>query len=63
VRPPYFRHLDGFQIQVTGLATILKHHTQELVYCVRDLVPDGFDRFFPPGSRAPRQGAIDTLAG
>ena len=40
------RHLGGFQIDPSGLAPLLQHHPQELIYFPPDLLPDRFRRFF-----------------
>ena len=39
-------HLDCFQIQRSGLATVLKNDTEQAAYFAFDFLPDGFRRFF-----------------
>ena len=49
-------HLDRFQIQLTGLAPILKNYVQQRTYFAFDFVPDCFRRFFSCGVRVPSTG-------
>lgn len=42
-------HLDGFQIQIAGLAARVKDHSQQLVYFAPDLLADRFRLFFSAG--------------
>jgi hypothetical protein len=39
-------HLQGFQFPTPRLTVGVEDHTQQLVYFARDLLLDGFDRFF-----------------
>ena len=43
------RHLDGFQVEMAGLAPVSEDHTQQLVYFARDFPVDRFGGFFPCG--------------
>ena len=55
------RHLDSFQIQMSGWAAIVEHHTEDLVYLAGDFRMDGFGRFFLGGDKA--CWALRTAAG
>ncbi|HTX37074.1 MAG TPA: hypothetical protein VME43_18725 [Bryobacteraceae bacterium] len=39
-------HLDGFEIEVAGLAPGAEDHAQQLIYFARDFPPDRFEGFF-----------------
>jgi hypothetical protein len=39
-------HLDCFEIQLTGLAAVLKDDPEEFAYFAFDFLPDRFGRFF-----------------
>jgi hypothetical protein len=40
------RHLDCFEVQLTGPATILKDDAEQSAYFAFDFLPDRFRRFF-----------------
>lgn len=42
-------HLDGFQIQPPRPSATIEDDAQQLVYFARDLLADGFRRFFSSG--------------
>jgi hypothetical protein len=50
------QHLDGFQVQVLGLAPAGEEHAQQSVHFARDFPLDGFDRFFSSGERVSATG-------
>jgi hypothetical protein len=39
-------HLDRFEVQLTGLATVLKDDPEQAAYFSFDFLPDRFRRFF-----------------
>ncbi|MDQ2946241.1 MAG: hypothetical protein M3Y27_09925 [Acidobacteriota bacterium] len=39
-------HFDGFEVQLTGLATVLKNDAEQSAYFALDFLPDCFRRFF-----------------
>jgi hypothetical protein len=43
------QHLGGLQFQMSSPATAVENHTQQLAYFARDLLLDGFRRFFSSG--------------
>ena len=50
------QHLDGFQVQMPCLSASVKDDVQQLVYFARDLLADGFRRFFSSGERVSATG-------
>src|SRR5260370_8945594 len=50
------QHLGGFHLQMSRLATAVENNTQQLVYFARDLLLDGFRRFFSSGEIAAATG-------
>ena len=50
------QHLGGFQFQMSRLAAAAENHTQQLAYFARDLLLDGFRRFFFSGGITPAPG-------
>jgi hypothetical protein len=49
-------HLGRLQIETARLASLLKDHTQELIYFARDFLADGFRRFFSSGASVSSTG-------
>ena len=49
-------HLDSFEVQMTGLATVLKDDPEQSAYFAFDFLPDRFCRFFSCGFSVSSKG-------
>jgi hypothetical protein len=53
------QHFGGFQFQMSRLQAAVENHTQQLDYFARDLLLEGFGRFFLMEESYPQQVAPD----